>query len=200
MWSLWVKVKVLVAQLCSTLCDPMDCSLPGVSVHGIFQARIQEWVAMSFFRESSQSRDWTWVSWIAGRLLWSLGTQQCQAPLALTLGDLGASSSGGAHKSQGLIFQGDAAAAAKSRQSCSTLCDHIDGSPPGSTDPGILQAKVLEWVAIAFSNAWKWSCSVVPDSLQPHGLQPTRLLRPWDFPGKSTGVGCHCLLQGDTEG
>ena len=40
----------------------------------------------------------------------------------------------------------------------------------------------------------KWSRSVVSDSLRPHGLQPTRLLRPWDFPGKSTGVGCHCLL------
>ena len=37
--------------------------------------------------------------------------------------------------------------------------------------------------------------AVVPDSQQPHGLQPTRLLRPWDFPGESTGVGCHCLLQ-----
>ena len=42
---------------------------------------------------------------------------------------------------------------------------------------------------------WKWSCSVVSDPQWPHGLQPTRLLRPWDFPGKSTGVGCHCLLQ-----
>ena len=41
---------------------------------------------------------------------------------------------------------------------------------------------------------WKWSRSVVSDSQRPHGLQPTRLLRPWDFPGKSTGVGCHCLL------
>ena len=40
----------------------------------------------------------------------------------------------------------------------------------------------------------KWSHSVVSDSLQPHGLQPTRLLHPWDFPGKRTGVGCHCLL------
>ena len=45
------------------------------------------------------------------------------------------------------------------------------------------------------SEKWKWSHSVMSDSLQPHGLQPTRLLRPWDFPGKSTGVGCHCLLQ-----
>ena len=44
------------------------------------------------------------------------------------------------------------------------------------------------------SEKWKWSCSVVSDSLRPHGLQPTRLLHPWDFPGKSTGVGCHCLL------
>ena len=41
---------------------------------------------------------------------------------------------------------------------------------------------------------WKWSHSVVSDWQRPHGLQPTRLLRPWDFPGKSTGVGCHCLL------
>ena len=44
------------------------------------------------------------------------------------------------------------------------------------------------------SEKWKWSRSVVSDSSQPHGLQPTRLLRPWDFPCKSTGVGCHCLL------
>ena len=47
------------------------------------------------------------------------------------------------------------------------------------------------------SEKWKWSCSVVSDSSQPHGLQPTRLLHPWDFPGKSTGVGCHCLLHTD---
>ena len=44
------------------------------------------------------------------------------------------------------------------------------------------------------SEKWKWSRSVVSDSSRPHGLQPTMLLRPWDFPGKSTGVGCHCLL------
>ena len=48
------------------------------------------------------------------------------------------------------------AAAAKSLQSCPTLCDPIDGSPPGSPIPGILQARTLEWVAISFSNAWKW--------------------------------------------
>ena len=49
-----------------------------------------------------------------------------------------------------------AAAAAKSLQSCPTLCDPIDGSPPGSPVPGILQARIQEWVAISFSNAWKW--------------------------------------------
>ena len=97
-------------------------------------------------------------------------------------------------------FPGSAAAAsAKSLQSCPTLCDPIDGSPPGSPVPGILQARALEWVGISSptheSEKWKWSRSVMPDSLRPHGLQPTRLLCPWDFPGKSTGMGCHRLLQ-----
>ena len=58
----------------------------------------------------------------------------------------------------------DAAAAAKLLQSCLTLCDPIDGSPPGSPVPGILQARTLEWAAISFSNTWKWSHSVVSDS------------------------------------
>ena len=52
------------------------------------------------------------------------------------------------------------AVAAKSRQSCLTLCDPTDGSPPGSPVPGILQARTLEWVAISFSNAWKWKVKV----------------------------------------
>ena len=53
-----------------------------------------------------------------------------------------------------------AAAAAKLLQSCPTLCDPIDSSPPGSPVPGILQARTLEWVAISFSNAWKWKVKV----------------------------------------
>ena len=62
-----------VAQLCPTLCDPMYCSLPGFSVHGIFQARVLEWVAISFSRGSSWPRDRTQVSCIAGRCftLWA---------------------------------------------------------------------------------------------------------------------------------
>ena len=59
-------VCVLVVQLCLTLCDPMDCSSLGSSVHGILQARMLEWVAIPSSRGSSQPREWTWVSHIAG--------------------------------------------------------------------------------------------------------------------------------------
>ena len=76
--------------------DPMDCSLPGSSVHGISQARVLEWGAIAF---------------------------------------------------SDFIY----AAAAKSLQSCPTLCNPIDRSPSGSSVPGILQARILEWVAISFS-------------------------------------------------
>ena len=100
-------------------------------------------------------------------------------------------------------------------QSCPTLWDHIDCSPPGSSVHGILQARILEWVAISFSRGSSWlrdrtwvSCitgrfftiwatsesesrSVVPDSLQPHGLYS-----PWNSPGQNTGVGSLSLLQG----
>ena len=87
-------------------------------------------------------------------------------------------------------------AAAKSLQSCPTLCDPIDGSPPGSPVPGSLQARTLEWVAIPFSNAWKWKVKVKTFSrIRPSATPWTAaFLHPWDFPGKSTRVGCHCLL------
>ena len=65
------------------------------------------------------------------------------------------------------------AAAAKSLQSCLTLCNPIDGSPQGSPVPGILQARTLEWVAVSFSNAWKWKVKV-------KSLSRVRLLvTPW---------------------
>ena len=74
----------------------------------------------------------------------------------------------------------------------------IDGSPPGSPIPGILQARTVEWVAIFFSNAWKWKVKVKLLShvwlLATPWTAAYQLLHPWDFPGKSTGVGCHCLL------
>ena len=90
------------------------------------------------------------------------------------------------------------AAAAKSLQSCPTLCDPIDGSPPGSSVPGILQARTLEWVAISFSNEWKWKLKV--KSLSPVWLLAT----PWTtayqappsmgFSRQEHWEGCHCRL------
>ena len=65
-------VKVLVAQSCPTLYDPMDCNLLGSCVHGIFQARILEWIAIPFLRGSYWPRDWTQVSCIAGRFFYHL--------------------------------------------------------------------------------------------------------------------------------
>ena len=72
---------------------------------------------------------------------------------------------------QGLMVH--AAAAAKSLQSCLTLCDPVDGSPPGSLIPGILHTGTLEWIVISFSNAWKWKVKV-------KSLSRVRLLAtPW---------------------
>ena len=140
-------------QSCLTLCNPMDCSPPGSSVHGILLARILEWVAMPSSRGPSQPKDWTHiscVSCIAGRFLTHWATWEAPSPHAAA-----------------------AAAAAKSLQSSPTLCDPIGGSPPGSPVPGILQARTLEWVAISFSNAWEWKVKV--KSLSRVGLFAT----PW---------------------
>ena len=125
-----MKVEVLVAPSCPTLWDPMDCSLPGSSVHGILQARILELVAISFSRESSQPRDWTpalnsWVSCLAGRFFLIWATRE-------------------AHIIYYAVF---------SRLLCPTLCDPMYCRPPGSSA---------------------------------HGVSP----------GKTTGIGCHFLLQG----
>jgi len=84
--------------------------------------------------------------------------------------------------------------ALKSLQSCPTLCDPIDGSPPGSPSLGFSRQE--HWSGLPFPSPMHESESeVMSDPQQPHGLQPSGLFRPWDFPGKSTGVGCHCLLQ-----
>ena len=96
---------------------------------GFPRQKIVEWAAISFSRGSSQPRYWNHVSCTAGRFL----------PLS--------------NQGSPLILY--AAAAAKSLQSCPTLCDPIDRSPPGPAVPGILQARTLEWVAISFCNAWK---------------------------------------------
>ena len=103
-----------------------------------FLGKCTEWVAISFSRESSQPRDRTQVSLIVDKCFTIWATREVIA----------------------LYIFAYAAAAAKSLQSCLTLCDPIDGSPPGSPVPGILQARSLEWVAISFSSTWKWKVKV----------------------------------------
>ena len=153
---------------CVCLCDPMDHNLPGSSVHGIVQARILEWLAISSSRVSSWPRDQIHGACITGGFFTSEPPGKPHRHVLLLL----------------LLL---------SHLSCPTLCNPLDGSPPGSTVPGILQER--HWNGLRFpspvheSEKWKWSCSVMSKSL------PTRLLRPWDFPGKSTGVVCHRLLQ-----
>ena len=101
------------------------------------------------------------------------------------------------HSSKGQVR--DLGAAAKLLQSCPTPCDPIDGSPPGSAVPGILQARTLELVAISFSNTWKWKVKV--KSLSRVWLLATPWTAAYRAP-PSTGFsrqeywsGCHCLLQ-----
>ena len=127
----------LVAQSYPAFCHPMaKRSPPGSSVYGIYQTRILEWLANSFSKGSSQPRE---RICIVGRFF--------TAEPALAGGSFTTELPGKPS------FHTAAAAAAKSLQSCPTLCDPKDGSPLGSSVPGILQARILEWVAISFSSA-----------------------------------------------
>jgi len=84
--------------------------------------------------------------------------------------------------------------------SCVRLCATPE-TAAHQAPPSLGFSRQEHWSGLPFpspvheSEKWKWSHSVVSDSSRSHRLQPTRLLHPWDFPGKSTGVGCHCLLQ-----
>ena len=139
-----------VTQSCLTLCNPVDCSLPGFSIHGILQVRILEWVTISFSRGSSWPRDWTWVSCIGGRRFNLWATRY----LLLT-------------KTKIWNFLSDLFNVEKRfkvesvkvlvTQSCPTCCDLMDYSALVSFVYGILQARILEWVAIPFSRASSWS-------------------------------------------
>ena len=102
-----------------------------------------------------------------------------------------------------VAYNTPAAAAAKSLQSCPTLCNPIDGSHQAPPSLGFSRQEHGSGLPFPSpmqeSEKWKGSHSVVSDSSRPHGLKPTRLLHPRDFPGKSTGVGCHCLLLRDAK-
>jgi len=106
----------------------------GSSVQGILQAGKPEWVAIHSQGDLPNPGMEPGISYLMGRFFTIWATRE--GPNIHT------------------------AAAAKSLQSCPTLCNPIDSSPPGSPVPGILQARTLEWVAISFSNAWKWKVKV----------------------------------------
>ena len=139
-YTLYVCVCVKSLQSCPTLCDPMNHSLPGSSIHGDSLGKntgvdCHDLFQGIFLTQGSKMHLLRLLHWQVGSL-----------PLAPP---------GKPH-----IHTAAAAATAKSFQSCLTLCDPIDGSPPTSAVPGILQARTLEWVAISFSNAWKWEVKV----------------------------------------
>ena len=115
----------MCAQSYPTLSDPLDCNPPTSSVYGICQTRILEWVVISFSGGSSQPRDQIWVSCISGRFF--------------------------TNEPQGSPSDSPSESESEVAQSCPTLCDPMDCSPPGSSVHGILQARILEWVAISFS-------------------------------------------------
>ena len=113
-WISYIYLHVKSLSSCPTVCNPMDCSPPGFSVRGILQARILEWIAICFSRRSSQPRDQTQVSCIAGRFFTYWATWVSEL--------------------------------VKVAQSCLTLWDTMH-----YTVHGILQARILEWVAFPFS-------------------------------------------------
>ena len=113
-----------VAWSCPTVCDPTECSLLGSSIHGIFQARILKWVAMPSSRGPLWPRAWTHFPCIS-----------CTAHRFFT-----SEPPGNLCKICVLVTQ-----------SCPTLCDPIHYSPPGSSNHGISQARILGWIAISFS-------------------------------------------------
>ena len=121
---LWI-VRSEVSQSYPTLCDPMDCSLLGSSIHGIFQARILEWAAISFSRRTSPPRDQTRVSHIVGRrfTIWATRAEQFYSWDTLKM-----------------------YVKVKATQSCLTLCD-----PMVYAVCEILQVWILEWVVFPFS-------------------------------------------------
>ena len=132
-----------VTQSCPTLFNPMDCNPPGSVVPGILQARTLEWVAISFSRRSSQTGDATQVSCTAGRFFTIWATTEAQVWLYVC----------------SLLFftfcteihLTYVCMPAKSHQSYPTLWDPVNCSLPGPSVHGILQARILEWVAMPSS-------------------------------------------------
>ena len=163
----------LVAQSCLTLDDPMDCSLPGSSVHGDSPRKSTgvgcHALLQGIFPTQGSNPGLLHCRWILYCLSHPGSPFDC---LLLLL----------------------------SHFSCVRLCA-TPQTAAYQAPPSLGFSRQEHWSGLPFpspmheSEKWKSSRSVMSDSSRPHGLQPTRLLCPWDFPGKSTGVRCHCLLR-----
>ena len=184
------KVQAAAAkllQLCPTLCDPIDSSPPGSAVPGILQARTLEWVAISFCNA------WKWKV-------------KVKSFSCVRLCSLPRSSIHGIFQARVLEWVAFSFSSAWKWKVKVKSFSHVwlfatPWTAAYQAPPYMVFSKQEYWSGVPFpspvheSEKWKWSRSVVSDSSRPHGLQPTRLLHPWDFQGKSTGVGCHCLLE-----
>ena len=126
-------VLLFITQSWLTLCNLRDYSPPGSSVHGIHQARILEWVAIPFSRGSSRRRDWTCISTSPALQADALPSEPPGKPMYSSC----------VHHAQLL-------------QSCPILHDPMDGSLPGSSVHGVIQARILEWVAMPSSRGSSW--------------------------------------------
>ena len=159
-----------VAQSCLTLCDPIDCSPPGFSAHGIIQARILEWVAISYSQGSSWPRDWTWVfcnSCVSRQILYYWKTLH-----PVNIYTLGLSQASGPT----MVIE----AQRWGWQTCQTLQKLSSRILFWSFSIVISLVKLLSRVRL-FAIPWTVAYQAPPS---------------WDFSGNSTGVGCHFLLQG----
>ena len=186
-----VCVCVLIAQLCPTLCDPMDCSPQCSCVHGILQARMLEWVAISV-SNTSDNQSLNKMKFVSlscksvGRHSRAGGLLHCvRDPYALYL----VSSQCHCLPSQVHLV----VYSSFSHHSCYSSKKRLLWDSPGK-NTGVGCYFLLQCMKVKSESEVTQSCSTFSD---PMGLQPTRLLRPWDFPGKSTGVGCHHLLRKD---
>ena len=151
----------LVTQSCPALCNPMDCSPPGSSDHWILQARILEWVVMPSSRGSSQPRDWTQVSCMAGGFFTIWATREAQEYWS---GE--PNSSPGDLPDWGIklgspTLQADSLPAelpgkTKVSEIVSRWVESASLQPPGSSVYGILQARIPEWVVVLFSRGSSW--------------------------------------------
>ena len=149
----------------------MDCSPPGSSVHVDSPSKNTSVGCHALLQVIFPTHNWTQVSCTAGGFFTDWATREAQIKTS--------------------------AAAAKSLQSCLTLCDPIDSSPPGSTVPGILQARTLEWLPFPSpmheSKKWKWRRSVVSDSETPWTAAYQASLS-MGFSRQESWSGLHCLL------